>query len=397
LFLIVSTALSLILVPSYGPLGAAISLMTACIISCIAFVVIGRRWYSLPIDAAGLGAIPMLAGLFVLGARAIAHVVADGNILLVFDAFIFVLFSGFAVYRFGLLLSTPDDPEDKKLPAQPGLSDALSVQPTGPSSAARATVPTIENKRPPHDEFLGLPFCLLTLAQSIELIVRRCEGPYGYVVTPNASHVVAVREQPDRLLPVYRGALMSLCDSQIIRGLATLDRKSLPLVTGSDLVAALLADQNAADPQFGRKKLLVVGPDRTTERALRARYPHVDVRVLPAPSGLAQNAELRLQVARACLSRQWDILLLCVGCPAQELIASQIGQLGRSSGIALCVGAAVDFVTGRRVRAPHLLRKLGLEWAYRLASEPSRLWRRYLIESPKIIRIFLTTRPARRH
>jgi hypothetical protein len=93
--------------------------MTACIVSCIAFLVIGRRSYSLPIDPAGLGAIPLLAGLFVLGARAIAHVVADTTLLLVLDALIFVLFSGFAVYRFGLLISTPDEPADKQASAQP--------------------------------------------------------------------------------------------------------------------------------------------------------------------------------------------------------------------------------------------------------------------------------------
>lgn len=255
----------------------------------------------------------------------------------------------------------------------------------------------LERQRPPHDDFLGLPFCLLTPAQSAELIVQRCDGPYGYVVTPNASHVVAVREQPELLLPIYREALMSLCDSQIIRALATLERMHLPLVTGSDLVAALLADQDERAPRFGRKRLLVVGPDKAAEPALLARYPHLSVQVLPAPLGLAQNAELRLQVARACVNRPWDILFLCVGCPAQELIASMIGKLGRNSGIALCVGAAVDFATGRRARAPQVFRKLGLEWAYRLASEPSRLWRRYLIESPKIIRIFLATRPAAHH
>jgi O-antigen/teichoic acid export membrane protein len=120
LFLVVSTTLSLVLIPSYGPVGAATSLLMACIISCLAFLVIGRRWYSLPIDLAGLGAIPLLAGLFVLGARAIAHVVADANIVLLLDAIIFVLFSGFAVYRFRLLMAAPGDTNDKTLSAEPG-------------------------------------------------------------------------------------------------------------------------------------------------------------------------------------------------------------------------------------------------------------------------------------
>jgi exopolysaccharide biosynthesis WecB/TagA/CpsF family protein len=253
-----------------------------------------------------------------------------------------------------------------------------------------------ECRRPPHGEFLGLPICLLTPAQSVELIIRRSGEAYGYVVTPNAYHVVSVRERPELLLPVYRESFMSLCDSQIIRGLAALEGKHFPHVTGSDLVTALLAQLNAAALDIERKRLLVVGPDTAAERALRARYPQLDVEVMPAPAGLARDPELRLQTAQACIARPWDILLLCVGCPAQELIASLIGKLGRRAGVALCVGAAIDFIVGRRARAPKLLQRLGLEWAHRLALEPGRLWRRYLVESPKIFAIFLATRLARR-
>ena len=51
----------------------------------------------------------------------------------------------------------------------------------------------------------------------------------------------------------------------------------------------------------------------------------------------------------------------------------------------LCVGAAVDFVAGARSRAPTLLQRFGLEWAYRLALEPGRLWRRYLLTDSRFV------------
>jgi O-antigen/teichoic acid export membrane protein len=108
LFLIVSTTLSLLLVPTYGAHGAAISLMVASIVSCLAFMVIGRRWYSLPIDLIGLGSIASLATIFVFGARSIQAYVASANILLMIDLVVFVLFSAFAVVRFGLLSSASD-------------------------------------------------------------------------------------------------------------------------------------------------------------------------------------------------------------------------------------------------------------------------------------------------
>jgi exopolysaccharide biosynthesis WecB/TagA/CpsF family protein len=241
---------------------------------------------------------------------------------------------------------------------------------------------------PPQTEFLGLPFSRLTLAESVRAIADRRGQDFAYVVTPNAPHVVTVHRQPE-LFPVYRDAWLSLCDSQVVRRLAALRRLSLPLVTGSDLVAALLAEQDGSSPPGGRKRILVFGPDQETEQALRARYPRIDIEVLPGPMGLAKSAHLRAEAARACMARRWDILLLCVGCPQQELIADELKRQGCQSGIALCVGASIDFVVGRSVRAPQIFRRLGLEWAFRLMLEPRRLWRRYLVDAPQVLRIFL--------
>ena len=75
----------------------------------------------------------------------------------------------------------------------------------------------------------------------VRLVIEGRGEPYRYVVTPNAFHVVTVHDEPARLLPLYRGAWLSLCDSRILRALARLDGgHSLPLVTGSDVVAGAL-------------------------------------------------------------------------------------------------------------------------------------------------------------
>jgi N-acetylglucosaminyldiphosphoundecaprenol N-acetyl-beta-D-mannosaminyltransferase len=214
------------------------------------------------------------------------------------------------------------------------------------------------------------------------------------VVTPNANDVAMAHNNGGQVLPAFRDAWLSSCDSRILRALARLEGHSLPLVTGSDLVVDLLSTLNGSDAP--RRRLLVIGPSAATEAALRAIYPDVALEIMPAASGLARDAKARLAVARACNERSWDILLLCVGGPAQQQIARQIAELGRAAGIALCVGAAIDFVTGARTRAPLWVQRLSLEWAYRLVREPARLWRRYLVESPKVLRIFMATRAARR-
>jgi N-acetylglucosaminyldiphosphoundecaprenol N-acetyl-beta-D-mannosaminyltransferase len=267
-------------------------------------------------------------------------------------------------------------------------------------SAVRPTLAGADPLRPLHVDFLGLPFSLLSGAHVLDLILARRGAPYRYVVTPNAYHVVTAHDQPGHLLPIYRGAWLSLCDSRIVRALARLDNRALPLVTGSDLVAALLSRLNNFEPSsrpFRSKppRLLIVGPQRTVGRALRDAYPELRFSILTAPAGLAKYPQLRHAIARACRDLDWDILLLCVGCPAQELIARELGQLGRSEGVALCVGASIDFLTGPRGRAPRWLQRVNLEWAYRLMREPRRLWRRYLVDSPRILRIFMATRGAR--
>ena len=262
----------------------------------------------------------------------------------------------------------------------------------------------VDPPRPPHVDFLGLPFSLLSPAQVLDLILARRGAPYRYVVTPNAYHVVTAHDQPGRLLPIYRDAWLSLCDSRIVRALARLDDRALPLVTGSDLVAALLSALNNIEPSESASpeaswskppRLLIVGPPRTVGRELHDAYPDLRFLILPAPAGLGKYPQLRHAIARACRDLDWDILLLCVGCPAQELIARELGQLGRTEGVALCVGASIDFLASPGSRAPRWVQSLHLEWAYRLMQEPRRLWRRYLVESPKIIRIFMATRGAR--
>jgi exopolysaccharide biosynthesis WecB/TagA/CpsF family protein len=253
----------------------------------------------------------------------------------------------------------------------------------------------VASPQPPHVEFLGLPFCLLPQREVVSAIIENCGAPFRYILTPNSYEVVIANDESAGLLPIYRGAWLSLCDSRIVRALARLEGRSLPLVTGSDLVATLFAALNDHDPARRPPRLLIVGPPAAVTAALRAAYPNLMFDVLAAPAGLAHHAERRLAVARACLERPWDILLLCVGVPAQALITRQLAELGRKSGIVLNVGAAIDFLTGARARAPLWVQKLGLEWAYRLVQEPARLWRRYLVESPKILRIFMAQRSPR--
>lgn len=93
-------------------------------------------------------------------------------------------------------------------------------------------------------------------------------------------------------------------------------------------------------------------------------------------------------------------LWIGLGAPKQDLTADLFREL-QAAPVILCVGAAFDFVAGTKRRAPQWMRRVGLEWFHRLASEPHRLWRRYLVGNPQFVagvvldRIRAGSRPPR--
>jgi N-acetylglucosaminyldiphosphoundecaprenol N-acetyl-beta-D-mannosaminyltransferase len=77
-------------------------------------------------------------------------------------------------------------------------------------------------------------------------------------------------------------------------------------------------------------------------------------------------------------------LWIGLGAPKQDVIGSALAGLDAAP-VVLCVGAAFDFIAGTKPRAPEWMQRSGLEWAFRLKSEPRRLWRRYLVGNPKFV------------
>lgn len=94
-----------------------------------------------------------------------------------------------------------------------------------------------------------------------------------------------------------------------------------------------------------------------------------------------------------------SVLFVALGAPKQEIwICENLGNLKTYLNIG--VGASIDFLAGTVPRAPKLMRNAGMEWLYRLAKEPKRLWRRYLVRDSKFIFILfreLIINKRRRH
>ena len=232
--------------------------------------------------------------------------------------------------------------------------------------------------------FMTLDFAGGDRPAMLNRVIGMARGAYSYVVTPNVDHVIKLM---DGRVPreVYEAADLNICDSRILSHLARLRGVALPVYPGSDMTADLLAS-----PAAEGLVIAVFGPDRTAFNDLAARYPCQTLRWIEAPM-LTPGTPGWNAAVRAAADAEWDVLLACVSFPKQELFAHALRAAGRQTGVTLCVGASVDFLTGRQQRAPRIFQKLSLEWLHRLVSQPRRMFRRYVIEGPAIFGWFVKT------
>jgi N-acetylglucosaminyldiphosphoundecaprenol N-acetyl-beta-D-mannosaminyltransferase len=99
------------------------------------------------------------------------------------------------------------------------------------------------------------------------------------------------------------------------------------------------------------------------------------------------------EAAGAARASGAEALWIGLGTPKQHVVGQQLRERGAAP-IIFCVGAAFDFVSGTKSRAPDWMQRSGLEWVHRLASEPRRLWKRYLLGNPRFLAGYVAGRLA---
>ena len=238
---------------------------------------------------------------------------------------------------------------------------------------------------------LGLDFADLDLAEAASVIADRpAEAAFGYVVTPNSDHLVRLSRDP-ALQDVYHGAALCLLDSRVVSRLARLLGLSAPrVVPGSDLTSCLLTDHLRPG-----ERITIVGlspvwlPELVARHGLTAPAHH------NPPIGFEHDPAAVAEAVAFVRANPARFIFLAVGMPRQERLAAAIAAAGGATGTGLCVGASLDFLAGARRRAPRFMQRMGLEWLFRFAAEPRRLFRRYVIDSPAVIVLLLRSRMTR--
>lgn len=239
---------------------------------------------------------------------------------------------------------------------------------------------------------LGIPVWGLSREAFVNLAVGRIAAGQKTLFTTANAHSIVVAQHVPAFRAHFREASAVLPDGTLaVWGARHRRGPVTERVAGPDFVEAFLS-------RAEREGLSVffLGSSEETLQRIRdrcaARWPRLVVAGTLAPPFGAWSEEADRAMVETVNAARPDALFVGMTAPKQELWLSRNHGYLRVS-FAMGVGAAFDFLAGNRVRAPEWFGRHGLEWLYRLAQEPRRMWRRNL-DSAVFLWKVLTERPA---
>jgi N-acetylglucosaminyldiphosphoundecaprenol N-acetyl-beta-D-mannosaminyltransferase len=227
--------------------------------------------------------------------------------------------------------------------------------------------------------YLGCRFDTGSIDGVVRDILGETRSCFKYVVTPNVHHMVRLLEDATTMQLLYERAWRVFCDSRVLSRLAWFSGLRLPVIPGSDLTAHLIARAEERG-----LTIALIGPTAAACAVLGRRYPGLNIEFHTPPMGFIKSEREVQKCVEFVVKTQASLIFLAVGMPQQEILAGRIADHPEARGVGLCVGASIDFLTGKQRRAPVWAQRAGLEWLHRLLSDPRRLASRYLRECPRI-------------
>lgn len=230
-------------------------------------------------------------------------------------------------------------------------------------------------------ELLSMPFDNVTFDQVCHVIDDyMARNTSGYMMSLNLDIMIRADKDP-AFAAALKGADLVLMDSTPLMKVA--HKRSIDCVeklSGSDIMPRIC--EFAAGK--GYTCAIVGGMPGVPEKAaaeLSAQFPGLVFRGAISPDyGFERDPKKLAAVLADIAALKTDILFLCLGEPKSGLLVHEhLGEM--SAGFVFNVGAAVDFAAGNVERAPEWMQSHGLEWLYRFAQEPKRLFKRYFVDS----------------
>ncbi|ROP26752.1 N-acetylglucosaminyldiphosphoundecaprenol N-acetyl-beta-D-mannosaminyltransferase [Pseudokineococcus lusitanus] len=225
----------------------------------------------------------------------------------------------------------------------------------------------------------GVAFDAMTEQQVVEHVVASlADGRGGMLLTPNVDILRQLRRPS--LMPIADQADLVVADGMPIVWASRLLGRPLPeRVTGASLAHSL----PAAAAREGRSVFLLGGEDGVAEKAAERLTSEVEGLTVAGwhcpPHGFERDGDRMREMVDALSAAAPDVVLVGLGFPKQERL---IGVLRNTLPAAWFIGCggALTFLSGEVARAPKVMQRSGLEWTHRLAMEPRRMARRYLVD-----------------
>ena len=206
-----------------------------------------------------------------------------------------------------------------------------------------------------------------------------------YVCVAPVSTVMEAYDDGDLRAIVDRAALVTPDGMPVVWALRLLGLQRATRIYGPDLTPMIIeaAEREGIPVGFygGSPQVL----QQLVAEAFR-RFPCLKVGYAFSPPFRPLTEEEDCRVTSEIVRSQAKILFVGIGSPKQELWMA--AHVGRIPAVMLGVGAAFDFLAGAKPQAPRWMMRIGMEWFFRLATEPRRLWKRYLKHNPRFVMLF---------
>lgn len=213
-----------------------------------------------------------------------------------------------------------------------------------------------------------------------ELLVKLNQG---VVFTANVDHLVKLQKDRE-FFDAYQNADYVTCDSKIIYYISRLLGSPIQeKISGSDFFPAFYWHHR----HNRNTKIFLLGAAEgvaaTAQKRINAKLGREIIVGAHSPSYGFEKNEAECQNIIDIVNRSGaNVLAIGLGSPKQEKFIYKYRDQFSHIKIFMGIGATIDFEAGNVARAPKWISEMGLEWLYRLLSEPRRLWKRYLVEGP---------------
>jgi N-acetylglucosaminyldiphosphoundecaprenol N-acetyl-beta-D-mannosaminyltransferase len=278
--------------------------------------------------------------------------------------------------------------DTRDFPAQGPFRLAESPMPLSIRQTEQLPEPTDPPALPPTAEILGIPLALSDYERTMDwmdaMVAARAKG----YVTAAAVHLVMVAQEERETREAVLGATLAVPDGQpLVWALRALGREA-NRVYGPDLMDLYCARSAST----GVTMFLYGGRNQGAliQLALELRKKHPGLKIVGgySPPYREPTQEEEDWVVKEINRSKADVVWVGTGQPKQEKWMARMREK-LDAPLLVGVGAAFDFHAGLVPQAPVWMQKLGLEWTFRLAQEPRRLWRRYARYNPRFVAGFL--------